>query len=251
MNMAGEKTWQKINKDNKVVQNLFEKSRDSNFIYLTNDAEDFIVEVPVAGNNANTSKKRASTGQSGKIDAALGVDGYLFKIFYGNTSVVQHPVHGPLEPERLNYAGLNGQSIDAALNYGNGKFYLFVGANYFRGTLATNTIDAGYPKPITNTTWPGLPWTDGIDAAMNYGNGKVYFFKGDQYCRYDIAADAVDENYPMSIKLNWPGVTFPRIDAAVSSGEESVLFFYNDQYIIYDIETDQAITTPAKWNDGK
>ena len=33
---------------------------------------------------------------------------------------------------------------------------------------------------------------------MNWGNGKVYFFKGDEYSRYDIAADKVDAGFPSS-----------------------------------------------------
>lgn len=33
--------------------------------------------------------------------------------------------------------------------------------------------------------------------------GKVYFFKGDQYVRYDWATDRTDPGYPKSIAANW------------------------------------------------
>ena len=40
--------------------------------------------------------------------------------------------------------------------------------------------------------WPGMPdsWTH-FDAAINWGNGKAYFFHGAEYARYDIALDAL------------------------------------------------------------
>ena len=43
----------------------------------------------------------------------------------------------------------------------------------------------------------------GIDAAVNWGNGKVYFVKGSQYMCYDIASDRVDPGYPKNIASAW------------------------------------------------
>ena len=56
---------------------------------------------------------------------------------------------------------------------------------------------------------PGVTWAKGLlglDAAINWGNGKAYFFKGDQYIRYDIKADKADPGYPARITDNWPGL---------------------------------------------
>ena len=50
-------------------------------------------------------------------------------------------------------------------------------------------------------------WTDGIDDAVNWGNGKAYFFKGGQYIRYDIKADRADPGYPKAVDAGtWPGL---------------------------------------------
>ncbi|MBT5830778.1 MAG: hypothetical protein HOH77_11370, partial [Candidatus Latescibacteria bacterium] len=51
--------------------------------------------------------------------------------------------------------------------------------------------------------WPG--WPEGFvpQAAVNWGNDKVYFFSDTQYLRYDIAADQVDPDYPDDISTGW------------------------------------------------
>ena len=49
-------------------------------------------------------------------------------------------------------------------------------------------------------------WNAGFDTAVNWGNGKVYIFKGDEYVRYDIVSDRVDGGYPKPIATNWPGL---------------------------------------------
>ena len=46
------------------------------------------------------------------------------------------------------------------------------------------------------------------------GGARAYFFSGDQYVRYDVAADAVDAGYPKPIAVNWPGLFDRDIDAA-------------------------------------
>ena len=98
------------------------------------------------------------------------------------------------------------KTIDAVVEWGNGKAYFFKGSQYSRFDIKADRVDSGYPKPINSETWPGVPWTDGIDAAVNWGNGKAYLFKGSQYIRYDMKADRVDPDYPKPINL-WPGIT--------------------------------------------
>jgi hemopexin len=49
------------------------------------------------------------------------------------------------------------------------------------------------------TLWPGLPFTNDIDAIIPWPNGKLYFFKGDQYAAADIATGKVDPGYPKPI----------------------------------------------------
>ncbi len=46
---------------------------------------------------------------------------------------------------------------------------------YTRYDIKADKVDPGYPKAMNSKTWPGV-WSNGIDAAINWGNGKAYFF---------------------------------------------------------------------------
>jgi matrix metalloproteinase-14 (membrane-inserted) len=93
------------------------------------------------------------------------------------------------------------------VNWGNGKAYFFKGNQYIRYDIQHDRVDLGYPKPINAQTWPGMIWTDGIDDAVMWNNNKVFFFKGNQFIRYDIAADRADPGYPKPIdNITWPGL---------------------------------------------
>ena len=95
------------------------------------------------------------------------------------------------------------------------------------------------------TSFPGLP--AGLAAALpHYEDGKsVYFFKGSQYWKYDLAAAAVEAGYPKayggSTKL-FPGVPAD-LDAALShpSDGKSVYFFKGSQYWKYDMSTTAVV----------
>jgi hypothetical protein len=148
-------------------------------------------------------------------------------------------------PIKNNWPGLDAfaDGVDAAVNWGNGKAYLFKGNQYIRYNVAAGKADVGYPLPIKNY-WPGLDaFADGVDAAVNWGNGKAYLFKGNQYIRYDIAADKADVGYPLPIKNYWSGLdAFADVflDAAVEWGNGKVYLFKGNQYIRYDIAADKA-----------
>lgn len=65
--------------------------------------------------------------------------------------------------------------IDAAFTYKNGKTYFFKGSKYWK--YNGKKIDGDYPKDISEG-FTGIP--DNIQAALVWsGNGKIYFFKGD------------------------------------------------------------------------
>jgi hypothetical protein len=97
-----------------------------------------------------------------------------------------------------------------ALNWSNNKVQFFLsGGSYVRYDLQADRMDAGYPRPITQSTWPGLaPYASHIAGSINWTNGKAYiFFDDGRYVRYDIAADRVDDGYPLPINSNtWPGL---------------------------------------------
>lgn len=134
------------------------------------------------------------------------------------------------------------EGIDAAVNWGNGKAYFFRGSQYVRYDIASDRVDPGYPQPINSQTWPGLVWTDGIDAAVNWGNGKAYFFKGNQYIRYDIKADRADSGYPKPINAQtWRGMIWTDgIDDVVAWNNGKAYFFRGNQFIQFDIKEDRA-----------
>ncbi|MBP0590241.1 hypothetical protein J8I87_11055 [Paraburkholderia sp. LEh10] len=140
-------------------------------------------------------------------------------------------------------AGFEG-GIDAAVNSDSGKVYFFKGSQYLCYDVAANAVDSGYPLAIAGN-WPGLAeagFGSDIDAAVNWGNGKLYFFKANQYVRYDLAQDKVDDGYPVSIADGWPGFDAAgfgsAIDTALNWGNGKVYFFRGAQYLRYDIASD-------------
>ena len=123
----------------------------------------------------------------------------------------------------------------------NGKAYLFKGSQYVRYDAKADKADQGYPVPIAGN-WPGFPpaFQEGVDAEVVWNQQKVYFFKGNQYLRYDIAADRVDPGYPLLIAGHWPGLWTDHIDAGVVWPNGKAYFFQGSQYIRYDIAKDRA-----------
>lgn len=121
--------------------------------------------------------------------------------------------------------------IDAAVNAGNGKYYFFGGGNYLRFDIASNRTDPGYPRAVTEGTWPGLPALGRVEAATNMGNGKIMFFSGNRMLRYDIIADRADPGYPQPIDhQTLSGATPPngyRLSMAVAFGPGALIFFYS------------------------
>jgi matrix metalloproteinase-14 (membrane-inserted) len=133
--------------------------------------------------------------------------------------------------------------INGAVDFGNGSVYFFKGAQYLRYSIPDQHVDDGYPRPIAGN-WPGFPaaWAAGFDAVINWGNGKLYFFKGGQYLRYDVAHDKVDDNYPRPLNAetwpHWPAAWNSGVNAAVNWGNGKVYFFKGDRYLRYDIAAD-------------
>ncbi|MEO5997440.1 MAG: hemopexin repeat-containing protein [Chitinophagaceae bacterium] len=121
------------------------------------------------------------------------------------------------------------------------KLYFFNGTQYSRYDVNDDAADSGYPIPIAGN-WPGLP-ASGIDAAINWGNGKTFFFSGSIYYRFDNKANRVDAGYPRAIAGNWPGLTLDRVDACVNWGNGKAYFFRGSQYWRYDIKADKTDPT--------
>lgn len=130
--------------------------------------------------------------------------------------------------------------IDAAVDLGYQKLFAFKGKRYIRVSFETQRVDAGYPLDIAGL-WPGFAecgFVGDIDAAVNWGTGKAYFFKGGLYIRYDIATDRVDPGYPRPICEGWHGVDGGWLgngfSGAIYPGGDRAYFFKHDEYIAVD-----------------
>ncbi|MFC3886125.1 hemopexin repeat-containing protein [Bacillus songklensis] len=131
------------------------------------------------------------------------------------------------------WPGLRPNAPDAGVYWGFGKVYFFYRDEYVRFDIFNGTVDPYYlppnpPRKIAGN-WPGL-WTDYIDAAVNWGNGKIYFFRDSEYMRYDISLDRVDPNYPKPISSAWPGIWPDKLDAVLYQGGEKAYFFKGNEY---------------------
>jgi hypothetical protein len=135
------------------------------------------------------------------------------------------------------------RGYDTAFNGDDGKVYWLKGREYVSVDVAGAKADAG-PSPIA-TRWPGLPqaWTSGINAAANWGNSKVIFFKGQEALRYDLSNDNADAPRPIADALpGLPGAWSGGIDAAVNWGDGKVYIFKGHEYVRYDIASERADT---------
>lgn len=143
------------------------------------------------------------------------------------------------KPLSSGWSGMPFSSMDAVVNWGNGKMYMFSGTKYARATIGPPpAIDADYPLDIAGQ-WGALPFTT-IDAAVNLGNGKAFFFSGTDYAQFDIVGGDMDPGFPKPIAGNWPGLFRGSIDAALNWGDGKAYFFSGTDYVRWDIASNRA-----------
>ncbi len=155
-------------------------------------------------------------------------------------------VSGALEqtlPIDSNWPGLRPTRPDASVYWGFGKVYFFYVDEYVRYDIPKDAVEPEYLPPnapfkIANS-W-NMPWTDHIDAAVNWGHGKIYFFRGTEYLRYDITLDRMDDDYPKPIEGNWNGIWPDDLDAVLYQGGAKAYFFKGDEFRRYDLALDNV-----------
>ena len=138
--------------------------------------------------------------------------------------------------------------IDTAINGqgdNQGRAYFFKDSQSIRYDWNSERVDEGYPADLSLWNLPA-PFQIGLHAALNgAGNyaGKAFFFRGDQYVRYDWATDQIDEGYPLPLSAwNLPEPFLSGIDAAINGYglyEGKAYFFKEGQYVRYDWAEEQ------------
>ncbi|XP_067883519.1 matrix metalloproteinase-25-like [Heterodontus francisci] len=80
------------------------------------------------------------------------------------------------------------------------KIVFFIGSQYW--VFSNTIVESGYPRSISDFGLPG----PNIDAAFVWPhNGKTYFFKGDEFWRFDDQKGQMDSGYPKKVSL-WKGI---------------------------------------------
>ena len=125
--------------------------------------------------------------------------------------------------------------------------YFFKDNRYLRYDIDSDTVDVAATEISNN--WPRLPeeFQSDLDATINWGDGRAYFFKGFRYLRYDIDGDIVDVG-PTAISDNWtalPASFQTDLDTAVNWGDGFAYFFKGPDYLRYNIDKDIVDVGPT------
>lgn len=157
----------------------------------------------------------------------------------------------PVDINNTSWPGLSAYRFQlmAGFNGEAGKAYFFLkDGRFIRYDVAADTIDAGYPKLVDNTNWPGLsPYLSKICASLVWKSAdrKLFLFLSDgTYLRISLANFALDAGYPKMIdNSSWPGLGSyaTSITSAIKWDDSRAYFFLaNNTYIRYSIASDSA-----------
>jgi hypothetical protein len=182
-----------------------------------------------------------------RIGACLGY-GHNQKVyfFHGKQYVRWKPAFG-IETIRTNQAcrrlGTDGwkdlpnsfsSDIDAAFwCSGNGHAYFFKGSKYIKWKPGKGLV--GSIRTTGKTGWTQLPhsFRYNIDAVLEHPENKhIYFFKGDEYCKWKLGEGIVD---PAPRKIGVHGWQIPSwfrqgLDAALAHPEGTYIYFFRGVY---------------------
>lgn len=152
---------------------------------------------------------------AGGADTAVDTgSGHLY-FFDGDTyqriDQVKNAADGLPELVSENWPGMGdagfADGIDACLLLPQFTVAFFFGDQYVLYDLVADHVMDGYPQAIA-VGWPGLEergFDSGLDAVVRWPDGRVFFFKGSSYVRYDADTRAVTGE-PRAISDGWPGL---------------------------------------------
>lgn len=156
------------------------------------------------------------------IDAALKLSDSRVFLYRGNemanvNSATGAVLNAPAPITNfINFFPANFQEgLDAAFAWSNGqdtmRLFYFKGTECLRVDYDVSASRFFNVQPATTISFDGVfttHFTEGVDAAFYYAlTRKVYFFRGNQYIRYDAATGKVDSGYPAVTSSNWTGLT--------------------------------------------
>jgi hypothetical protein len=162
----------------------------------------------------------------------------------------------PIDPNWRGFPPAFRTGIDAgmvAISHGlEGQAWFFKGSNYLRYSLGADAVTN--PSQSIAENWHGFAASFGhdLDATIHgVGDfvGMLWFFKGSEYLRYNLAVDMVDIG-PVPIAERWNGwpQEFTSVDFAfygAGAEAEHIYFFRGSQYVRYSLPEDRVVEGPA------
>jgi hypothetical protein len=124
--------------------------------------------------------------------------------------------------------------------------FFFRGDRYIRYDARRDVLDPPFTRLITDAwnRWPSS-FASGVDAAVNWGDGTAFFFKGLQYLKYDMAADrvaVVNPPYPLDIApTQWPALA----SAGFTTGIGTALEWPYTEIVTLAVPANRSGCTPT------
>ncbi|EDO48502.1 predicted protein, partial [Nematostella vectensis] len=134
------------------------------------------------------------------------------------------------------WPGLQGvKDIDAAFYRNQDKVTFIIKGDKFWMFKNRTPLEGKQALPLSDPELALDSELVGMDAALQWAkNGKIYFFKGDRYWRYDPYKKLIDVGYPRLIQEGWNGAVPDNIQAAMQWKNQKSYFFKGNVYWAVD-----------------
>lgn len=137
-------------------------------------------------------------------------------------STTQRPTPRPTKPQTKTYL-CSLSSYDTIVLDHRGNICVLAGQFYY------NLNETNPPPRKISAKWPGLPQK--VNAAITYIDQRTYFYKDDQYWKYDKRR--LEDSYPRPISKGFPDIP-NGLDAILAVKSGGFLAFQGSRYWLYD-----------------